>query len=89
MNRLLLWMLGLFLTLVGICKNPMLLIFPMWIFTSLNKERLRRLVQGVSLRSLIHRFRAVLRHAHRGDCHCQQPTLTSRTADTPEPEPGA
>ena len=50
MNRLLLWLLGLFLTLVGICKNPMLLIFPMWIFTSLNKERLRRLVQGVSLR---------------------------------------
>ena len=27
----------------------MLLIFPMWIFTYLNRERLRRLVQGVPL----------------------------------------
>ena len=49
MKRVLLWALGIFLTIVGISKNPMLLIFPMWIFTYLNREPLRRLVRGMPL----------------------------------------
>ncbi len=34
MKRVLLRALGIFLTIVGISKNPTLLIFPMWIFTT-------------------------------------------------------
>jgi hypothetical protein len=49
MKRLLLWTLGIVLTVVGVRNNSMLLIFPMWIFTSLNREPLRRLVRGVPL----------------------------------------
>jgi hypothetical protein len=49
MKRILLWALGIFLTVVGISKNPMLLIFPMWIFTYLNREPLRRMVRGMPL----------------------------------------
>jgi hypothetical protein len=49
MKTILLWALGIFLTVVGISKNPMLLIFPMWIFTYLNREPLRRMVRGMSL----------------------------------------
>jgi hypothetical protein len=45
----LLWGLGILLTVVAVFHNPMLLIFPMWIFTYLNIERLRRMVEGVSL----------------------------------------
>lgn len=37
-------MLAVVLTLLGIASNPMLLIYPMWIVTSLERERLRRLV---------------------------------------------
>jgi hypothetical protein len=47
MKKLLLWSLGILLTVIGILGNPMLLIFPMWIFTYLNRERLRRLVRGI------------------------------------------
>ena len=49
MKKYLLWLLGVLLTLVGISRNPMLLIFPMWIFTYLSREPLRRLVRGVPL----------------------------------------
>ncbi len=49
MKRVLLWALGIFLTIVGISKNPMLLIFPMWIFTYLNRGAFRRLVRGKPL----------------------------------------
>src|SRR5271157_2414680 len=49
MKRILLWVLRIFLTVVGISKNPMLLIFPMWIFTYLNREPLRRMVRGMPL----------------------------------------
>src|SRR5208283_5866426 len=49
MQRVLLWALGIFLTVVGISRNPMLLIFPMWIFTYLNRDPLRRLVRGMPL----------------------------------------
>ncbi len=49
MKRILLWTLGIFLTVVGISKNPMLLIFPMWIFTYLNRAPLRQMVRGMSL----------------------------------------
>ncbi len=49
MKRVLLWALGIFLTIAGISKNPMLLIFPMWIFTYLKREPLRRLVRGMPL----------------------------------------
>jgi hypothetical protein len=49
MKRIWLWTLGIVLTVVGISKNPMLLIFPMWIFTYLNRKQLRRLVRGTSL----------------------------------------
>jgi hypothetical protein len=47
MKKLLLWFLGISLTIIGISGNPMLLIFPIWIFTYLNREPLRRLVRGV------------------------------------------
>ena len=47
MMNYLLWFLGILLTIIGISGNPMLLIFPMWIFTYLNPEPLRRLVRGV------------------------------------------
>jgi hypothetical protein len=47
MKKLLLWTLGILLTVIGISGNPMLLAFPMWIFTYLNREPLRRLVRGV------------------------------------------
>ena len=47
MMNYLLWFLGILLTVIGISGNPMLLIFPMWIFTYLNREPLRRLVRGV------------------------------------------
>lgn len=47
MMKYLLWFLGILLTVIGISGNPMLLIFPMWIFTYLNREPLRRLVRGV------------------------------------------
>ena len=49
MKKTSLYALGIFLTVVGISKNPMLLIFPMWIFTYLNREPLRRMVRGMSL----------------------------------------
>jgi hypothetical protein len=49
MKKILLWSLGILLTVIGISGNPMLLIFPMWIFTSLTRERLRRLVRAVPL----------------------------------------
>jgi hypothetical protein len=49
MKRHLLWALGIVLTVVGVRNNPMLLIFPMWIFTSLNREPLRRLFRRVPL----------------------------------------
>ena len=54
MMKYLLWFLGILLTVIGISGNPMLLIFPMWIFTYLNREFLRRLVKSVpfSVRSL-------------------------------------
>ena len=45
--KYLLWFLGILLAVIGISGNPMLLIFPMWIFTYLNREFLRRLVKGV------------------------------------------
>ena len=47
MMKYLLWFLGILLTVIGISGNPMLLIFPMWIFTYLLREPLRRLVRGV------------------------------------------
>ena len=49
MMNYLLWFLGILLTVIGISGNPMLLIFPMWIFTYLLREPLRRLVRGVPL----------------------------------------
>jgi hypothetical protein len=49
MANSLLGLLGILLTWIGVSRNPMLLIFPMWIFTELNKGRLRRLVRGVPL----------------------------------------
>ena len=49
MKKYLLWLLGVVLTLLDISRNPMLLIFPMWIFTYLSREPLRRLVRGVPL----------------------------------------
>ena len=49
MMKYLLWFLGILLTVIGISGNPMLLIFPMWIFTYLLREPLRRLVRGVPL----------------------------------------
>jgi hypothetical protein len=45
MRERLLWLLGLGLTVVGVRSNPMLLIFPMWIFTYLGRDRFRRLVR--------------------------------------------
>jgi hypothetical protein len=48
-KRVLLWTLGILLTVVGIANNPMLLIFPMWIFTYLKQATLRRWVKRVSL----------------------------------------
>jgi hypothetical protein len=51
MKRILPWALGIFLTVVGISKNPMLLIFPMWIFTYLNREPLRRTVSEEKIRT--------------------------------------
>ena len=39
--------LGIVLAIVGIMGHPMLLIYPMWIFTHLNRDRLRRMVRGV------------------------------------------
>lgn len=45
----LLWFLGVLLTVVGISGNPMLLIFPMWIFTYLIREPLKRLLRNVPL----------------------------------------
>jgi hypothetical protein len=47
MKKYVLWSLGILLTVIGISGNPMLLIFPMWGFTYLNREPLRRLVRGV------------------------------------------
>jgi len=47
MKKILLWFFGILLTIIGISGNPMLLIFPMWIFTFLHREPLRRLVRGV------------------------------------------
>lgn len=47
MKIILLWSIGIVLTIIGIMGNTMLLIYPMWIFTYLNRERLRRLVCGV------------------------------------------
>ena len=38
---------------MGISGNPMLLIFPMWIFTYLNRELLRRLVKGVPFPAMV------------------------------------
>lgn len=49
MKKYLLWLLGVVLTLLDISRNPMLLIFPMWLFTYLSREPLRRLVRGVPL----------------------------------------
>jgi Zn-dependent protease with chaperone function len=49
MKKYLLWLLGVVLTLLDISRNSMLLIFPMWIFTYLSREPLRRLVRGVPL----------------------------------------
>ncbi len=48
MMKYLLWFLGIVLTAVGVSDNPMLLIFPMWIFTYLLREPLRWMVRGVS-----------------------------------------
>ncbi len=45
--KYLLWLLGILLTVVGVSGNPMLLIFPMWIFTHLLREPLRRMVRVV------------------------------------------
>lgn len=42
-----LWLLGALLTVVGIRGNPMLLIFPMWIFTYLNRAPLQRMLRHV------------------------------------------
>jgi hypothetical protein len=47
MMKYLLWFLGILLTITGISGNPMLLIFPMWIFTYLLREPLRRMVRSV------------------------------------------
>jgi hypothetical protein len=47
MKTCVLWSLGILLTAVGISGHPMLLIFPMWVFTYLNREPLRRLVRRV------------------------------------------
>lgn len=44
-----LWGLGILLTVVGMASNPMLLIFPMWIFTYLGRGFLWRLVEKVPL----------------------------------------
>lgn len=44
-----LWFLGVVLTVVGISDAPMLLIFPMWIFTYLMREPLRKLLKDVPL----------------------------------------
>lgn len=49
MSTYLLWVLGILLTAVGLANNPMLLIFPMWIFTYVERARLRRFVQKVPL----------------------------------------
>ena len=47
MMKYLLWFLGILLAVIGISGNPMLLIFPMWIFTYLTREPLRKLVKNV------------------------------------------
>ena len=47
MMKYLLWFLGILLTVIGISGNPMLLIYPLWMFTYLNREPLRRLVRDV------------------------------------------
>jgi hypothetical protein len=47
MKRLFLWFLGIILAIIGISGNPMLLIFPMWIFTYLFQKPLKRLAKGV------------------------------------------
>lgn len=47
MMKYLLWFLGILLTIIGVSGNPMLLIFPMWIFTYLLREPLRRMVRSV------------------------------------------
>jgi hypothetical protein len=47
MTKYLLWSLGILLTIIGISGNPMLLIFPMWIFTYLSRKPLRRMVRDV------------------------------------------
>ncbi len=48
MWKYVLWLIAVLLTVLAILgKNTMLLIFPMWIVTYLNRETLRRLVRGV------------------------------------------
>lgn len=47
LQHLILWSIGIVLTIIGIMGNTMLLIYPMWIFTYLNRERLRRFVRCV------------------------------------------
>jgi hypothetical protein len=49
MRTYLLWALGILLTGVGLANNPMLLILPMWIFTYLRRERLRRFIYNTPL----------------------------------------
>ncbi len=44
-----LWSLGVLLTIAGISNNAMLFIFPMWIFTYLGREPLKRLLKNLPL----------------------------------------